>query len=81
MIDIDAIRLRWQQTEPFLDERGRRVFAANTALAAGRGGIAATSVATGVARSTIKRGIDELHAGRNEISVRVRRRGVVARAP
>jgi len=57
------------------------VFAANTALAAGRGGIAATSVATGVARSTIKRGIDELHAGRNEISVRVRRRGVVARAP
>ena len=75
MIDIDAIRLRWQQTEPFLDERGRRVFAANTALAAGRGGIAATSVATGVARSTIKRGIDELHAGRNEISVRVRRPG------
>ena len=75
MIDIDAIRLRWQQTEPFLDERGRRVFAANTALAAGRGGIAATSVATGVARSTIKRGIDELRAGRNEISVRVRRPG------
>jgi hypothetical protein len=75
VIDIDAIRLRWQQTEPFLDERGRRVFAANTALAAGRGGIAATSVATGVARSTIKRGIDELRAGRNEISVRVRRPG------
>lgn len=75
MIDIDAIRLRWQQTEPFLDERGRRLFAANTALAAGRGGIAAISVATGVARSTIKRGIDELHAGRNEISARVRRPG------
>jgi hypothetical protein len=63
VIDIDAIRLRWQQTEPFLDERGRRLFAANTALA------------TGVARSTIKRGIDELHAGRNEISARVRRPG------
>ena len=75
MIDIDAMRLRWQQTEPFLDERGRRLFAANTALAAGRGGIVASSVATGVARSTIKRGINELHAGRNEISARVRRPG------
>jgi Rhodopirellula transposase DDE domain len=75
VIDIDAIRLRWQQTEPFLDERGRRLFAANTALSAGRGGIAATSAATGVARSTVKRGIDELRSGRNEIGARVRRPG------
>ncbi len=75
MIDIDSIRLRWQQTEPFLDERNRRLFAANTALSLGRGGLAATSAATGVARSTIKRGIDELGAGRDEIGARLRRPG------
>jgi len=75
VIDIAAIRLRWHQMEPFLDERGRRLFAANTALAAGRGGVAATSAATGVARSTIKRGIDELRSGHNENGARVRRAG------
>ena len=75
MIDIEAIRLRWQQAEPFLDERSRRLFAADAALAAGHGGIAAVSEATGVARSTIKRGIDELRSGRNEIGSRVRRPG------
>ena len=75
MIDIEAIRLRWQQVEPFLDERSRRLFAADAALTAGHGGIAAVSEATGVARSTIKRGIDELRSGRNEIGSRVRRPG------
>ena len=75
MIDIEAIRLRWGQVEPFLDERSRRLFAADAARAAGHGGIAAVSEATGVARSTIKRGIDELRSGRNEIGSRVRRPG------
>jgi hypothetical protein len=36
-----------------LDERSRRRFAAAEALAAGWGGIAAVSEATGIARSTI----------------------------
>ena len=75
MIDIEAIRLRWQQAEPFLDERSRRLFAADAALAAGHGGVTAVSEATGVARSTIKRGIDELRSGCNEIGSRVRRPG------
>ena len=42
------------------DERGRRVFAASEARAAGRGGIAAVSSITGLARSTIGRGLKEL---------------------
>jgi hypothetical protein len=75
VIDIEAIRLHWRQTKSLLDERGRRLLAANIALAAGRGGISATSAATGVARSTIKRGIDEIRSGRNEIGRRVRRPG------
>ena len=43
-----------------LDERGRRRFAAAEALVAGRGGVTAVSRATGIARSTINRGLTEL---------------------
>jgi DDE family transposase len=75
VIDVDDIRLRWQQAETFLDERGRRLLAANEALAHGYGGVSAVSQATGVARSTINRGIRELRLGRNDIGNRVRRAG------
>ncbi len=75
MIDGDSIRTRFQRIEPFLDERGRRLFAANEALSLGLGGVTAVSVATGVARSTINRGIGELKAGGNEIVGGIRRPG------
>jgi hypothetical protein len=51
----------------FLDERGRRLFAANEALALGNGGVTAASVATGLARNTINRGMQELQAARNDL--------------
>ena len=60
MIDDAAIRLRYEALAPILDERGRRRFAAAEALAAGRGGVTAVSRITGVARSTIDRGLAEL---------------------
>ena len=60
MIDVAAIRQRFSAVAPFLDERGRRVVAAAEAAAAGYGGIAAVSVATGIAASTIGRGLREL---------------------
>jgi Rhodopirellula transposase DDE domain len=75
VINVDEIRLRWQLAAPFLDERGRRLFAANEVLALGRGGVTATSRATGLARSTINRGIDELQSAGNAIDRRVRRPG------
>ena len=75
MIELDDIRLRWQQTAPLLDERDRRVFAANEAMAHGYGGVMAVSAATGLARSTINRGIREVCANRNEVVQRVRRPG------
>jgi hypothetical protein len=75
VINLDEVRSRWQLAAPFLDERGRRLFAANEALALGFGGVTATALATGVARSTINRGIDELQSARNDIDRRVRRRG------
>jgi hypothetical protein len=60
MIGVDAIRQRFSAVSPFLDERGRRVVAAAEAAAAGYGGIAAVSAATGIAASTIGRGLREL---------------------
>ena len=73
MIDVDAIRQRFSAVAPFLDERGRRVVAAAEASAAGYGGIAAVSVATGIAVSTIGRGLRELSEPRG--LDRVRRAG------
>lgn len=75
MIDIDDIRERYQRASAFLDERGRRLFAANEALALGHGGVTATSLATGLARSTINRGVAELRTGRQDGSRRIRRPG------
>jgi hypothetical protein len=77
MIDESAIRLRYEALFPVLDERGRRRFAAAEAEAAGRGGVSAVSRITGIARSTIGRGLVELHGDpeRPSASGRVRRAG------
>src|SRR5712692_39024 len=73
MIDVEAIRQRFSSVAPFLNERGRRVVAAAEAAAAGYGEIAAVSGATGVAASTIGRGLRELCETRD--LGRVRRAG------
>jgi Rhodopirellula transposase DDE domain len=75
VIDIAAIKARFEALEPILDERGRRLFAASEARVAGRGGVAAASQATGLARSTIDRGLADLRSGAVMLSTRVRRRG------
>jgi len=62
MIDRDAIRLRWEADGSKRDERGRRLFAASEVRAAGWGGLAAVSSITGLARSTIERGLKDLDA-------------------
>ena len=75
MIDEAAIRLRFEAVWPLLDERGRRRFAAAEALAAGYGGILVVSRITGVARSTIGRGLEELRSGAALDFERARRPG------
>src|SRR3954454_5727872 len=60
---------------PFLDERGRRLFTASEARAAGRGGVTAVATATRVARSTIGRGLAELRRGRDDLGSGIRRPG------
>jgi hypothetical protein len=62
MIDKDAIRQRWASVGSKLDERGRRLFAAGEVRTAGWGGLAVVSGITGLARSTINRGEDDLDA-------------------
>jgi Rhodopirellula transposase DDE domain len=62
MIDRAGIEQRWKADGSKRDERGRRVFAASEARAAGRGGLAAVSEISGLARSTIGRGLKDLDA-------------------
>jgi hypothetical protein len=75
MIDTTAIRDRFVAVAPHLDERGRRSFAAAEARSAGYGGIAAVARATGIAPSTIGRGLDELSAAADMPADRNRRAG------
>jgi hypothetical protein len=71
MIDENAVRTRYEALLPCLDERGRRLFAAAEARTAGYGGIAGVARATGIAPSTIGRGLKDLAAsGFPEGSVR-----------
>ena len=74
MIDEAAIQLRWETVGARLDERGRRLFAAAEVRSAGRGGLALVSKVTGLARSTINRGEDDLD-GEPLAKGRVRRAG------
>jgi hypothetical protein len=75
MIDVEAIRQRYGLLSGCLDERARRLFAAAEARTAGYGGIAAVARATGMAPSTIGRGLKELAAPSPLAPGRVRRRG------
>lgn len=74
MNNENAIRERYLAVRDHLDERGRRLFVAAEAQALGFGGIVAVSQATGVARSTIWRGLQDLQET-PALTDRVRRKG------
>jgi hypothetical protein len=75
MIDEKIIRYDYAVLRPNLNERGRRLFAAAQARALGYGGIAAVARATGIAPSTIGRGLKELASGGAVVTRPVRRPG------
>lgn len=75
MIDPAPIRDRFTALSPHLNERERRLLAATEAGAAGYGGIAAVSAATGIAVSTIGRGLKDLAEASGLVAGRVRRAG------
>ena len=60
MVDASSIGERYAAVRRSLNERGRRLFAAAEARTAGHGGISASARATGIARSTIGRGLKDL---------------------
>lgn len=76
----DLIRRRFDALAPVLDEQARRRFAAAEARALGRGGVTLVSKVTGIARSTINRGITEIEENRSAGVGRVRRPGGGRRA-
>jgi hypothetical protein len=75
MIDLAPIRARFACLSPHLDERERRLLSAIEARLAGYGGIAAVRRATGIAASTIGRGLHDLAADGSLDPARVRRKG------
>ena len=75
MVNSDSISERFVALSPYLDERGRRLFAATEASSAGYGGVAAVSRITGIAPSTIGRGQRDLTEDVNLDPGRVRRPG------
>src|SRR5271163_2147047 len=60
MVDASAIGERYAAVRRSLNEWGRRLFAAAESRSAGHDGISASARATGVARSTIGRGLKDL---------------------
>jgi DDE family transposase len=69
------IRRRFKMVGSSLDERRRRLWAASEAKAAGSSGVTLTHRATGLARSTIRRGMTELQSGESLSPGRERRSG------
>ena len=69
------IRRRYAALFPVLDERGRRRFAAAEALAYGFGGVSVVARVTGLARSTIARGVEEIEQKPEVKTRRVRKPG------
>lgn len=67
MIDERALQAKFEALAPFLGELQRRMWAATEARALGRGGVAAVHRATGIAKSTIERGLADLDSGCTEI--------------
>ena len=62
-----TIKEKFEALKPLLDERGRRRWAATEARAIhGRGGVERLFEATGIARSTVRTGLQELGATQSQ---------------
>jgi transposase len=72
---VVGIQQRYDELSPVLNERGRRLFAAAEARAYGPGGVSAVSRITGIARSKIGRGVQEIEENQQVGSGRIRKPG------
>lgn len=73
------LAVHYERIRPFLDERRRRLWAANEAIRFGHGGVRAVAEALGMGQMTIVAGVKELKAapepGTEEMTPRQRRSG------
>ena len=74
-MNVTLYRAKYKALRPALTERARRIWAATEARAAGRGGITVVARATGIAYSTIRRGLQELASPSDVAPQRIRRPG------
>jgi len=74
-VNVTLYRAKYKALRPALTERARRIWAATEARAAGRGGITVVARATGIAYSTIRRGLQELASPSDVAPQRIRRPG------
>jgi hypothetical protein len=75
LVDLATLRAKHAALSPVLTERSRRVWAATEAQAIGYGGIAQVARATGIAASTIQRGLRDLASGETLTGTRTRKAG------
>ncbi len=74
-MELAALRAKYDSLAPELTERSRRFWAATEALSLGHGGIGLVARATGLSRSTISRGLQEVRSGERLEPGRIRRPG------
>jgi hypothetical protein len=74
-VDLATLRAKHTALSPVLTERSRRLWAATEAQAIGYGGMAQVVRATGIAASTIQRGLRELTSGEPLAGTRSRKVG------
>ena len=71
----EALPQKFAAVWRFLDERTRRIMAANEAMALGYGGVSRVRQACGLSRKAIAKGIQEIRDGFSPLAGRIRRAG------
>src|SRR5665647_1074617 len=72
--EIHAVKMKYAAIRPFLNERGRRLWAATESSSYGRGGISLICQATGLSTATVHKGIKEFNDSSVQID-QVRKKG------
>ena len=75
MKDASELQAKFASVWPLLDERTRRLMAANEARALGHGGISQVSRACALSRKAIAKGIQEIESGAVPAEGRIRQPG------
>ena len=75
MSTLSELKRKFRSVWPHLDERTRRLMAANEAVSLGYGGVSVVRRACGLSRKAIAKGIREIQGGSRPLVGRVRRPG------